>query len=164
MPLTRSTSMPSIICSSRSVAFRLGQALERFKSLTSAAKESSVDQARRIHRSGPARFLAKKGDHFVVVMESRVLYFASEEGLTKLVTEADQYWMNSPLNDLEARVDPNRFFRISRAALVNLNAVTEAHPLPGGSGQARLKTGERLEISRRRFSEFLEWLGGADVG
>ena len=139
---------------------RLGQALERFKSLSAASHESSVDDAIRAQRDGPARFLAKKGAHFVVVMESRVLYFASEDGLTKLVTETDQYWMDAPLNELETRVDASRFFRISRAALVNLNAVTEVHPLPGGGGEARLKTGERLEISRRRFSEFLESLDG----
>jgi len=139
---------------------RLGQALERFESLSAAAKESSVDHAIHAHRDGPARFLAKKGSHFIVVIESRVLYFVSEEGLTKLVTEADQYWMDAPLNELESRVDPSRFFRISRAALVNLNAITEVHPLPGGGGEARLRTGERLEVSRRRFSEFLESLDG----
>ena len=49
--------------------------------------------------------------------------------------------MDPTLNDLEKRLDPARFFRISRAALINLNAVTEVFPLPGGSGEVALKNG-----------------------
>ena len=56
-------------------------------------------------------------------------------------------------------LDPARFFRISRAALINLNAVAEVFPLPGGSGETLLKNGHRLEVSRRRFPELLEALG-----
>lgn len=69
------------------------------------------------------------------------------------------YWMDPTLNDLEQRLDPARFFRISRAAIVNLNAVSEVFPLAGGSGEALLKNGHRLEVSRRRFRELLDALG-----
>jgi two-component system LytT family response regulator len=63
---------------------------------------------------------------------------------------------------LEQRLDPQRFFRISRAALVNLNAVAQVSPLPGGGGEVTLNNGTRLEASRRRFSGLLEALAGAD--
>jgi DNA-binding LytR/AlgR family response regulator len=63
------------------------------------------------------------------------------------------------LNELEQRLDAARFFRISRAALISLNAVAEVFPMPGGSGEALLKNGHRLEISRRRFGELLDALG-----
>jgi hypothetical protein len=32
--------------------------------------------------------------------------------------------------------------------------------MPGGSGEAVMKNGARLEASRRRFGDFLEALGG----
>jgi DNA-binding LytR/AlgR family response regulator len=94
----------------------------------------------------------------VVVGESRVLYFDSEDGLTRLITEREKYWMDPTLNDLEERLHSSRFFRISRAAIVNLNAVAEVYPLPGGSGEVLLKNGQRLEVSRRRFRELIEAL------
>jgi hypothetical protein len=88
----------------------------------------------------------KSGAHYTVVAETRVLYFASEDGLRKLVADGTHYWMDPTLNDLEQRLDAARFFRISRAALVSLGAIAEVHPMPGGSGEVRLKNGERLEV------------------
>jgi hypothetical protein len=52
--------------------------------------------------------------------------------------------MDPTLNELEQRLAPTRFFRASRSALISLNAVAEVHPLPGGSGEVLLKSGERL--------------------
>lgn len=140
---------------------RLTQAIERLRSLQAAPhqKESGVDAVVAQHHE-PARFLVKSAARYLVVGEASVLYFASEGGLTKLIADGAHYWMDPTLNELERRLDPVRFFRISRAALVNLNAVAEVHPWPGGSGEVLLKNGERLEISRRRFQDLLQALGG----
>jgi two-component system LytT family response regulator len=131
---------------------RLAQALDRAR--IPAAQPSTIDRAGR-----PTRFLVKSAGKYVVVGENRVLYFASEDGLTKLVADTGQFWMDPALNELEQRLDGARFFRISRAALINLNAAAEVFPLPGGSGEILLKNGHRLEVSRRRFRELLEALG-----
>jgi len=137
---------------------RLAEALDRVRSLSASASESALNQAVRAHRSGPARFLVKNAAHYLVVDEARVLYFGSEDGLTRLVADGGQYWMDPTLNELEQRLDPARFCRISRAALINLNAVAEVYPLTGGSGEVLLKNGHRLEVSRRRFRELLQAL------
>ncbi len=137
---------------------RLGEALERVRSASAAVRETALDGAARSRGLGPARFLVKSAAKYVVVGEARVLYFSSEDGLTRLVADSAQYWMDPTLNELEQRLDPARFFRVSRAALINLNAVAEVHPLPGGSGEVVLKNGQRLEVSRRRFRGLLESL------
>jgi two-component system, LytTR family, response regulator len=126
---------------------RLAEALQRVRSLPAARRHIS-----------PTRFLVKSNSHYLVVGESRVLYFSSEDGLTKLIAEGGQYWMDPTLNELELRLDRSRFFRISRAALINLNAVDQVIPLPGGSGEVLLKNGSRLEVSRRRFPTLLQQL------
>jgi two-component system, LytTR family, response regulator len=138
---------------------RLAQSLERVRALGAPTAEVPATP-----RTRPARFLARTASHYVVVPEARVVYFASEDGLTKLVAESGQFWMDPTLNELELRVDAARFFRISRAALVNLNTVAEIFPLPGGSGEVLLKNGARLEVSRRRFREMLETLEGKAKG
>jgi hypothetical protein len=40
----------------------------------------------------------------------------------------------------------SRFFRISRAAIINLNGVGEVYPLPSGSGEVLMKNGQRREV------------------
>ena len=130
---------------------RLAEALQRVRSLPAAPRHIS-----------PTRFLVKSSSHYLVVGESRVLYFSSEDGLTKLIAEGGQYWMDPTLNELELRLDRSRFFRISRAALINLNAVEQVVPLPGGSGEVLLKNGSRLEVSRRRFNDLLQLLDGRE--
>ena len=148
---------------------RLAQALEHLRTLPPAAEravehavehEASLDRAIRGQRSSPARFLVRTGGHYLVIHESRVLYFGTEGSLTRLVADTGEYWVDPTLNDLERRLDPARFFRISRAALINLNAVTEVIPLTGGSGEVRLKNGQKLEVARRRFRDLLQSLAG----
>lgn len=138
---------------------RLGEALDRVRSLSAEVRESGIDRAVRAQAASPARFLVKNAAHYLVVSEAKVLYFASEDGLTRLVSDGGQYWMDPTLNELEQRLAPDRFCRISRSALINLAAVAEVHPLPGGSGEVLMKNGQRLEVSRRRFRELLAALG-----
>ncbi len=134
---------------------RLAQALERVRSQAGPAQEEGLARALSAQRSEPARFLVRSGGHYLVIGEAKVLYFGSEGGLTRLVSDSGQYWMDPTLNELEERLDSARFFRISRAALINLNAVAEVHPMPGGSGEVLLTNGQSLEVSRRRFHDLL---------
>jgi two-component system LytT family response regulator len=140
---------------------RLAQALEYLRALPPAGeREESLDRAIRGQHFSPARFLVRAGGHYLVIHESRVLYFGTEGSLTRLVADKGEYWMDPALNDLERRLDPARFFRISRAALINLNAVTEVIPLTGGSGEVLLKNGQKLEVARRRFRDLLQSIAG----
>ena len=131
---------------------RLAKALERARVQLEGASASG--RPARI-----ARFVVRHGGHWVVVGEASALYFAATDGLTRLVTAQGEHWMEDSLGTLEQRLDPARFFRISREALISLNAVTEVHPMPGGTGEVKLKNGDRLEVSRRRFRELMEALG-----
>ena len=136
---------------------RLQKALERVRA---GAQGGSIEQAASRAGAMPSRFLARKGAAYRVVHAREVLCFVSEDGLTKLHAADQDYWMSPSLNDLEARLDPRRFFRISRAAIVNLDAVRDVVPAAGGNGDVTLRDGTRLEVSRRRFKELTERLGG----
>jgi len=88
----------------------------------------------------------------------------SEEGLTKLYTADQNYVMEPTLNDFELRLNPAVFCRVSRAAIVNLDYVSEVVLLVGGYGEVRLKTGPHLEVSRRRLKILMAKLGGVAEG
>ena len=139
---------------------RLAQALERVRGLEPRSQEAALEKASERARRLPSRFLAKKAGKFRVIFQQDVIYFASEEGLTQLHTGEQYYWMEPTLNDLENRLDPAAFCRISRAAIVNLDAIREVSPLTGGSGEVLMKNGVRLDVSRRRFRELIEKLTG----
>jgi two-component system LytT family response regulator len=137
---------------------RLAQALDRVRAAAPDDAEMPLDRAIQRQPGSAARFLVRNGSSYLVVHESRVLFFLSEGGLTRLVTDAASYCMDPTLNDLERRLSPSRFFRVSRAALISLNSVVEVRPLPGGSGEVVLKSGQKLEVTRRRFRDLLESL------
>jgi two-component system LytT family response regulator len=71
-----------------------------------------------------------------------------------------EYPIRRTLAELEARLDPARFFRAHRSAIVNLDRVKEVIPWFKGSHKLRLTTGAEVELSRaqaRALRELLEW-------
>jgi two-component system LytT family response regulator len=131
---------------------RLGKALERVRS-RGAAEMPDLRMT-----GAPRRFLGKRGNRYRVIPIEEVLFFTSEEGLTRLHTAEKAFWMEPSLSDLEDRLGSGDFCRVSRRALVRLEAVTEVVPLIGGNGQVRMSNGETLAVSRRRMKELLHRL------
>ncbi len=104
--------------------------------------------------------MARAGDRLRIIPQKEVVYFSSEGGLTRVHTRDRHYLLDPTLNELEAFLDPNLFFRISRAAIVNLDAVSEIRPLIRGTADVALNTGVALEVSRRRVRDLLDRLQG----
>ncbi len=137
---------------------RLEASLQRARNQP-APDETALTKA--LRQTAPAaRFLARSRGRVRVIPQKDVFYFASEQGLSKLCTAQHEYWMDPTLTELEKRADPAQFFRISRAALVRLDAVREVIPLIGGHGQLELRNSIRLDVSRRRMKELLARLQG----
>lgn len=63
--------------------------------------------------------------------------------------------VRTTLATLEARLDPERFRRISRSALVNLDRVREVQPWFHGDAVVILESGARLSLSRRYRANLL---------
>lgn len=71
--------------------------------------------------------------------------------------------LRQPLKDLAARLDPRRFVRIHRSAIVNLDRVQELQPHFHGSYVVVLRNGASLPISRARREELRAALGLGDL-
>jgi two-component system, LytTR family, response regulator len=138
---------------------RLAQAIERARSMTAADLDTRVDRVGSRPGMAPARFLGRRGTRFLVIPQADAVYFGSESGLTLLHTAGERYVMEPTLNDFERRLDPSVFCRVSRTIIVNLDQVMEVEMLEGGYGEAVLRNGVRLEVSRRRVKELLARLG-----
>lgn len=108
----------------------------------------------------PSRFLARRGARYLVVPAADVLAFSFEDGQTRLHTATEQLLMQPTLAQLVRRLDPARFFQVSRTVVVHLDAIREARPHTDGTGVVLLSNGLALDVSRRRWRPLLDQLAG----
>lgn len=139
---------------------RLAQAIERIRQQPALDADRDVERVLGSVREKCTRFLANCGDRFRVIPEADTVYISSEDGLTRLNTRERHYLLQPTLNELEERIGQGKFYRISRAAMVNLDFVTEVRPMPGGIVEVLLQTGATLPVSRRRVKSLLARLEG----
>lgn len=63
------------------------------------------------------------------------------------------------LNDLAEKLDPRRFVRVHRSALINIESVVQLEPISHGEFEAVLKNGSRTRVSRTYRGQLEKRLG-----
>jgi two-component system LytT family response regulator len=63
------------------------------------------------------------------------------------------------LNDLAARLDPRRFVRVHRSAVVNIESILQLEPISHGEFEALLRNGCRARVSRTFRAQLEKRLG-----
>jgi two-component system, LytTR family, response regulator len=89
-----------------------------------------------------------RSEVFLVPVAQVTAIVADAERLTIATTGGKQYVINYRLKDLESRLDPEQFVRLSRAALVNLTAVSRIVVRQSGMNTVILENGQELSMSR----------------
>ncbi|RKH01227.1 LytR/AlgR family response regulator transcription factor [Corallococcus carmarthensis] len=75
-------------------------------------------------------------------------WMAAEDNYVQVHVGGHSHLLRQPLRELEARLDPERFVRIHRSTLVNLQRVQELRPLLHGEYQVILRDRTTLKLSR----------------
>jgi len=73
---------------------------------------------------------------------------ASGEVLFITTLRKETHSITYRLKDLESRLDPSQFVRLSRGALVRIELITRVTAMPGGTYIVTLKNDQRLAVSR----------------
>ncbi len=60
----------------------------------------------------------------------------------------DRHTISHRLHALAGRLDPRKFLRLSRSALVNVDLIAQVNPMPGGTYVVVMTNGEQLNVSR----------------
>ena len=95
------------------------------------------------------RIPIRQREEIVLVPVDRVASIVADGELLHLTTTDDQrYSFSFRLKDLEARLDPAKFVRLSRGALASINEITRVSPLPGGTYIVTLRNNQQLNVSR----------------
>lgn len=110
----------------------------------------------------PCRVLAGAGRVLTPVDIPEIVCFAVADKTVQLHTVSGKvYTMNQTLDELEQRLDPESFYRISRQVLVNAAGVTQIRRDSSGRIRVRLQSSSPMEftVSRERAASFRQWLG-----
>ncbi|WP_244219454.1 LytTR family DNA-binding domain-containing protein [Corallococcus interemptor] len=75
-------------------------------------------------------------------------WISAEDNYVQVHVGGPGHLLRQPLRELEARLGPERFVRIHRSTLVNLQRVQELRPLLHGEYQVILRDRTTLKLSR----------------
>ena len=111
-----------------------------------AAEYEATAPAMRLRRI-PVR---RRDDIMLIPVDQLASIVAEGELLWLTTISGERHAITYRLKDLEARLDPACFLRLSRGTLVNVDLVQRVTPLPGGTYVVTLTTGQQLGVSRLR--------------
>ncbi|CAN5647845.1 LytTR family DNA-binding domain-containing protein [soil metagenome] len=95
------------------------------------------------------RIPVKLRDEILLVPVSEIASIVADGELLHITNlNNKKYAINFRLKDIEARFEPNKFVRLSRGTLVNLEMIAKISPLPGGTYLVALKNGQEISSSR----------------
>jgi two-component system LytT family response regulator len=95
------------------------------------------------------RLPVRKRDDILMVPTDQIVSAVADGELLHLTTvRNEKHVISYRLKDLEARLDPARFVRLSRGALANIRLITRFSPMPGGTYLAIMVNGQELQVSR----------------
>ena len=107
------------------------------------------------------RFTVRLGNRQLILRSEEVLWFGAEDKLVFAATEKDRHYVNFTLDQLEQRLDPQKFVRVHRSAIANLDWAAALRPGFAGTYRLQLRDAARTEVpvSRIRARQLRERLG-----
>jgi two-component system, LytTR family, response regulator len=95
------------------------------------------------------RIPVRRRDDIVLLPIGQVASFVAEGELVHVTTlKGERFVITHALKDIEARLDPARWVRLERGAIVALDAIAKVSPLPGGTYLVALSNGQEVRASR----------------
>jgi two-component system LytT family response regulator len=114
-----------------SLAARLGALLDAY-------------QAER-EKSGVERLVVPIATGDLVIPATEIDWISADDYYACLHIGAKRHWLRESLASLETRLDPRRFARVHRSAIVQMDRIRELR-----GDEAVLRDGMRIAVSRRR--------------
>ena len=105
------------------------------------------------------RIMVRTTKQVVFVKVDDVDWIEADDYYSKLHVAGKAYLIRETMQSLEARLDPKRFARVHRSAIVNLDRIQGMQPYFRGAHVLTLRDGTRLTLSRSRRPTFERALG-----
>jgi two-component system, LytTR family, response regulator len=147
---------------------RFERTLARAKRQIALEKREDVNEAllrilnERSARPQPVkRILVKSGEKAIFVRPEEVSWIEAQGNYVALHVGSQSLLLRQTINTLEKQLDPGKFQRIRRSAIVNLDAIREMHPAGRGEYEIVLRDGVALKLSLTYRASFLRFAAGA---
>jgi two-component system LytT family response regulator len=148
---------------------------ERFKDALGRARkqlerEENGDLGRRLlalvkdlRRDQPKsdRLVVKSGGRLFFLRTDEIDWVEAAGNYVRLHVGPGSHLLRETMNAIEGRLDPEKFFRIHRSRIVNMERIQELQPWLNGEYAVLLRTGTRLTLSRGYREKLQDRLGRA---
>jgi two-component system, LytTR family, response regulator len=94
------------------------------------------------------RLLVRDMGRIVPVQVSTIEHLRSDTKYTAITSQGRQYLVRLPITSFERRLDPQRFLKVNRACIVNLDFVDAMTPDDSSQLTIQLRDGTRVTASR----------------
>jgi two-component system LytT family response regulator len=98
----------------------------------------------------PRRIASRVGERISFIDLDAVTHFQAQDKLTYAVVNGHRHSVDQTIADLEQRLDPARFLRIHRSALVNVDWIHEVNSWFAGKVMLSLKDAQHTQLSVAR--------------
>jgi two-component system LytT family response regulator len=132
----------------------LGRVRERLRLMRAADLASKLTallaaEGARREKKGIERLVVSTAASDLVIPVEEIDWIGADDYYARLHVGTKSYLLRESLSSLETRLDPARFARLHRAAIVQLDRVRELRTTVRGD-EAILRDGARIPVSRRR--------------
>lgn len=146
-------------------AFALGAVDYLLKPIDDERFAESIERVRRqLGRAAattPAeRFAIRIGTRVQYVEATEVEWIEADGDYAALHVRGERHLLRETLHTLSRRLDPARFLRVHRSAIVRVDQVAEMQPRPNRDAVLRLRDGATLRASRTYIDALLAALHG----
>jgi len=94
------------------------------------------------------RFVVRSASRMTLVRAADVEWIAGEGNYARLHSSGRRHLVRETLKSVEARLDPHKFVRVHRSAIVNVDCVATLEPYVHGQYVLTMKDGSRIVSSR----------------
>jgi two-component system, LytTR family, response regulator len=113
-------------------------------------REVSAESQRFARSKYLTRLMLKSASRIFFLKVEEIDWIGAEDYYVKLHFGRKSHLLRQTMNELEAKLDPEKFLRIHRSSIVNLDRVKELHPHFNGDYMIVLHDGTELKLSRSR--------------
>lgn len=138
---------------------RFAAAVERVRERLESGAQPEYERLERPFAERPReRILVRDGAKIHVVPSRRIDYVEAQDDYVKIVSGELELLKKETMTRLESQLDRERFVRVHRSYLVNLDRLERLEPYSSESRVAVLHDGTRIPVSRSGYGRLRELL------
>lgn len=147
----------------------ISSAMEKLKLLQKKSGENPISDFKEMllainsQKNYKSRFMVKIGGHIRSVTTNQILFFYAEGRNAYITTDQGRRLIiDYKLEELENLLDPQKFFRVNRTYIINIDSITDVLVYSNSRLKivSEMETDKEIIVSREKVVAFKQWFDG----